>query len=185
VTSGVPQGSVLGLVLFNVFISDIDCEIECTLNMSADDTKQSGAVDRPEGRDAIQRDRDKLERWACVNLMRFSKAKCKVLHLGRGNPRYQCRLGHEGIDSSPEEKDLGVLVGEKLDVTQQCVVTAPKANHILGCIPSSVGNTSREGILPLCPALVRPPRESCVQLWSPQHRTDLELLEWVRRRAQR
>ncbi|GAB0205526.1 mitochondrial enolase superfamily member 1 [Grus japonensis] len=103
VTSGVPQGLVLGPALFNIFASGI----ECTLNKFANDTKLCGVVDMLEGRDAIQRDLDRLERWACGNLVRVNKAKCKVLHVGRRNPKHNYRLGGEWIESSPEEKDLG------------------------------------------------------------------------------
>ena len=115
--------------------------------------------------------------------MKFNKTKCKVLHMGRGNPQYQYRLWDEGIESSPGEKDLGVLADEKLSMTEQCELAAQKANSILGCVKRSVVSRSREAILLLCSILVRPHLDPCFQLWSPQHRKDMDLLDWDQRRA--
>ncbi|GAB0185047.1 mitochondrial enolase superfamily member 1 [Grus japonensis] len=177
VTSGVPQGLVLGLALLNIFVGDMDSGIECTLSKFADDTKLCGVVDMLEGRDAIQRDLDRLERWARANCMKFNKAKCKVLHVGRRNPKHDYRLDKEWIESSPEDKELGVLIDGKLNMTWQCALAAQKANRVLGCIKRGVTSRSREVILPLCSALVRPHLEYCIQLWGPQYRRDMELLE--------
>lgn len=151
---------MLDPVLFSIFLDDLDNGVECTLSKFTDDTKVGGGADTPGDHAAIQSDLNRLEKWTDRNLTQFSKRKCKVLHLGKNNPRHQYKL-----ENSFAEKDLGVQVDTKLNMKQQCALDTKKAKDVLGCIQRSIASMLNEIIFPLysvpipgvlCPVLGSP-----------------------------
>ncbi|GAB0175844.1 mitochondrial enolase superfamily member 1 [Grus japonensis] len=174
-----PSLSEIDTILFNIFINDMDDRGKCSLSKCADTTKLGAVADTAEGHVAIQRDLDRLEKWANRNLMQLNKGNCKVLHLGKNNPRHQYMLGATQLESSLAEKDLEVLVDTKLNMSQQCAFAAKKGSGILSCTRQSTGSRSREVIFPLYSAVVRPQLEYCVQFWAAQYTTDMHILERV------
>ncbi|GAB0192526.1 hypothetical protein GRJ2_001717900 [Grus japonensis] len=138
-----------------------------------------------EGRDAIQKDLDRLERWAHANCMKFSKAKCKVLHVGWRNPEHNYRLSEEWIESSPEEKDLGLLGDKKLNATLSVCACTPESQLYPGLHQKQRDQQVKGG--DSAPLLCSHETflQYCIQLWGPQDKKDMELLERVQRRPQR
>ena len=133
----------------------------------------------------IQQDLNRLKSWAEKDLMEFNKGKCRVMHMERNNHMHQYRLGVDLVESGSAEKDLEVLVDNRLDMSQQYVLWDKKANGILVCIKKSLASRLREEVLPLYSALMRPHLDYGVPFWVPQFEKDRGLLERVLQRAQR
>ncbi|CAM5109435.1 unnamed protein product [Eretmochelys imbricata] len=185
VTSGVPQGSVLGSILFNLFITDLGTKSETVLIKFVDDTKLGGIANLERDRDIIQEDLDDLVNWSNSNRMKFNSEKCKVMHLGINNKNFSYKLGTHQLEVTEEEKDLGVLVDHRMTMSRQCDMAMKKANAVLGCIRRGISSRDKEVLVPLYKALVRPHLEYCVQFWSPMFKKDEFKLEQVQRRATR
>ncbi|CAM4513742.1 unnamed protein product [Caretta caretta] len=183
VTSGVPQGSVLGPILFNLFITDLGTKSGSVLIKFADDTKLGGIANLEKDRDTLQEDLDDLVNWSNRNRMKFNSEKCKVMHLGINNKNFSYKLGTHQLEVTEEEKDLGVLVDHRMTMSCQCDIAVKKANVILGCIRRGISSRDKEVLVPLYKALVRPHLEYCVQFWSPMFKKDEFKLEQVQRRA--
>ena len=136
-----------------------------------------------DGRRALQEDLNKVVEWAKKWKMEFNVEKCKVMHLGYNNPKNSYRMGDKVLEATEEERDLGVLIDDKLDFGKHINTIVAKANRVLGMIKVSFACMNIPMFLNLYTAQVRPLLEYCVQVWSPHKRKYIKLIEGVQRRA--
>lgn len=183
VLSGVPQGSVLGPLLFIIFVNTIEEGISSKVLKFADDLKVFREITGKIDHEKLQSDLDKLVEWSETWQMKFNFSKCKVMHMGRVSNRDSYGMGGQDLEHIDREKDLGVIINTKLASTEQVLEARKKALRMLGAINRNVSYKNSVVISKLYCAYVRPHLEYCIQAWSPTFEKDCLLLERVQKRA--
>ena len=156
VLSGVPQGSVLGPILFLIYINDLDDDITSKVLKFADDTKVFRKIKSDADKQHLQDDLNKLIEWSEKWQMLFNFGKCKCLHTGHGNEDAQYTMGDTVLNTTLKEKDLGLTISADMKVSEQCGIAAAKGNQILGLIRRNIVYKEKELIIPLYKTIVRP-----------------------------
>ena len=184
VTSGVPQGSVLGPLLFLLYIDDLTSYCEHSESkIFADDTKLYGKVCNVKDAEILQNDLDNIYEWSKEWNLKFNASKCNILHYGKKNERFLYHLNGNLIDHREEEKDLGVYVSEDMTFQKQLQSCVAKANKLLAMIKTTFTYLTKDVFLQLYKVYVRPVLEYGQEIWSPHLQKDIDILEKVQQRA--
>ena len=185
VLSGVPQGSVLGPILFLIFINDLSDGVMSLLSIFADDTKLISSVKNEKCIDQLQKSIYALQQWAKRWGMRFNASKCAVMHLGTNNPCHQYYLEDHRLEVTHQEKDIGVIVQDNGKVNEQCKKVALTCNRIIGQISRSFTNRTPDLMIKIYKCYILPHVEYDLSVWSPHLQKDIKTLEAIQRRFTR
>ena len=176
---------------FLIFINDLPLDVISPMSLFADDSKVFTRVvseknkkkNSHDGNETLQRDLDNIKEWADKWKMEFNVDKCKIMHIGHSNPKHTYTMDGSELSTSTAERDLGVLIDDKLRFDKHIKAIVGKANRMLGMIKIGFACLDIPVFLNLYRVLVRPLLEYCVQVWSPHHVGEKKLLEGVQRRA--
>ena len=188
VKSGVPQGSVLGPMLFLIYINDLPVSPHSCLSLFADDTKSICSVPRYEVSSSLQESLLLLESWSIDNCLPFNVKKCKHMRVTMSvdsSLALPLKLYGVYLDRTHEERDLGVFMSSTLDPSKHIAVKVKCANFALSQIRRSFLCRDARIMLNLYKTLVRPHLDYCAQVWSPWKQKDIKKVEAVQRRATR
>ncbi|MES9879908.1 MAG: reverse transcriptase family protein [Sedimenticola sp.] len=180
VLSGVPQGSVLGPILFIIYINDLPEVVNSTVKIFADDTK---LYSKDSDYNIIQQDLDSLCSWADLWQLRFNVSKCKAIHYGRDNQEHMYSMNSVNLEIVSEEKDLGITFQQNLKFSSHIASKVNKANSMLSLIVRSFDYIEKDTFLMLYKAMVRPHIEYGNTIWYPFLRKDIISVEKVQKRA--
>ena len=173
VLSGVPQGSVLGPILFTIYINDLGQDIINKILKFANDTKTFGRALNQNDTQILQEDLSKAIEWSKKWGMDFNTKKCKVMHIGKKNSSVDYFMEGTKLESVNVERDLGVLISNDLKVSSQCLKASNTANKTLGMIKRTFTSRNSNVIIPLYKSIVRLHLEYCVQTWQPYLKKDI------------
>ena len=183
VTSGVPQGSVLGPLLFIAYISDLPSIITSSSKIFADDTKLYRKIESINDSEQLQQDLDSLSEWCITWGMVFNTSKCVVMHYGKDNHNYLYHIQGKLLDPCSTYKDLGVMISSNLKPEEQISRCIAKANCMVGMIRRTFTYIDSDIFLKTYKTFVRPILEYCQEVWSPFLQKDITDIENVQRRA--
>ena len=183
VTRCVPQGSVLGPLLFLLYVNDMPEAVQSHIQLFADDAKLYHTIALPGDSRVLQNDLNVLAAWSVTWQLAFNEAKCKSLHFGRTNSMLPYTLNDTQLEQATVERDLGVLIDVDLKFRQHAAAAVAKASQILAVIKRSFSLLDRTTLPLLYKTLVRPHLEYGNVIWGPFNRADQKLIERVQRRA--
>ena len=168
--------------MFTIYINDLEQNIKSHILKFADDSKLWGAADNSLDRALIQKDLDTLGEWSNKNQMPFNINKCKIMHIGKNNIKWNYTLLNHKITSTSEEKDLGVYISENFKPSLNCSIASKSASKITGMIKRNISDRSAEAMMILYKTLVRPIIDYCIPAWRPYLQKDIVVLKSIQKR---